>query len=411
MCGIVGMISFHQGGLMWSDINSFCQMLYVDAVRGMHGTGSFAVDASGDQWSLRVGGPPHQLFSNKKWDEYLDWLRKKKPKFLVGHNRLATKGQKITAHTHPFTHGHIRLVHNGTLENYDHLPDAKKFEVDSEAICYSIAKQGIDKTIGSLRGAWTLVYYDEKEQTLNLLRNKERPLFMAKHKQYGLIAFASEAGILNWVLNRNNLSNYELSPLPEDTLLTFKMNEEKPKVREVKGKGFWSINTDVFDADYYGTGFSETKQKPEEEKKKIKKQESSDYGTKSSQVVPFREKVVAQVLKPNASRKPTNLDETGSWTGVEHLHDLSRGKSIQVMVYSHVPIEDTTDRFQIICLSDDYPDIEFYCNIKGESEVLKFNETGLLEATIMSILKSQVHVSKFPHKIFLSQAKAVSKSN
>ncbi|MFW3388022.1 UNVERIFIED_CONTAM: hypothetical protein RF648_18655, partial [Kocuria sp. CPCC 205274] len=173
------------------DIDFFETLLYCDIVRGDHSTGvysGFSFDPKEPvEVKIRKAAVPADVFIRKKglWDEVKEEKRPathnanatvtKLPKFLVGHNRYATMGEVVDRNAHPFQHGSITLVHNGTLDNQSLLPDHQKFAVDSENIAYSIDKIGIEETIKKLNGKFTLVWFDAKDQTLNFIRNKDRP--------------------------------------------------------------------------------------------------------------------------------------------------------------------------------------------------------------------------------------------
>src|SRR5687767_11363035 len=113
MCGIVGMLDWGGAAITQHKLGIFMQLLYADAVRGMHGTGIYAVDKEGTNMRLRIGGPPHRLVDTPEFDKFEKFVDHNYVRFLVGHNRFATKGQIKTEHSHPFRDGEVLLVHNG----------------------------------------------------------------------------------------------------------------------------------------------------------------------------------------------------------------------------------------------------------------------------------------------------------
>lgn len=66
-----------------------------------------------------------------------------------------------------------------------------KFIVDSECLIHNIDQDGID-VVGKLEGAATVMWWDKKAKLLNVIRNKERPMFAAKEKGTNVVLFASE---------------------------------------------------------------------------------------------------------------------------------------------------------------------------------------------------------------------------
>lgn len=197
-------------------------MLFADTFRGEHSTGvmsyfspykedSFVKVAKkavpGDQF-IRAGmfdTVKEHRKSTKNAVSGLETVSSIYPKFMVGHNRYATAGAVNDKNAHPFSYEHITLVHNGSLVDQSLLPDHKLFEVDSENVCYSIAKLGIEETIKKLHGAFVLVWHDSKLNTLNFIRNSERPFYMMKtttNDWYG----ASEKDMIKWIMSRKKFN-------------------------------------------------------------------------------------------------------------------------------------------------------------------------------------------------------------
>lgn len=200
MCGIV----LAGGNLSSGDLELFNQLLYCDVFRGVHSTGVMMKRLNESE--VRVVKDALPSYALLLQDEYKAATRGTTtyavpPAWLVGHNRHATRGAVNARNAHPFKHEHITLVHNGTLTNQSLLPDHRKYEVDSENICYSIATWGADKTIQNLDGAYTLIWHDNSDNTLHIIRNEERPFHLARVGQdwFG----ASEEDMLMWLLKRS----------------------------------------------------------------------------------------------------------------------------------------------------------------------------------------------------------------
>lgn len=196
MCGLIGIISKTQNGLPYKAKQMFEQMLYADTLRGDDSTGIFGINKHGNLKMIKSATPGHQFVETQTFKDFNDKLFTDY-NVVVGHNRAATKGAKTDANAHPFIDNHICLVHNGTLTTHKHLADT---EVDSHAICKSLAERGMEKTLPEIYGAFALIWYDAKEKKLHITRNDQRPLHIIEDKDACYIA--SEALMLEWLYAR-----------------------------------------------------------------------------------------------------------------------------------------------------------------------------------------------------------------
>ena len=237
MCGIVGVIR-PEWGLLDKDRTVFIQMLAVDSLRGIHGTGVLRVEEDGTHALVKIGGPPHPLLTSKEWNKFWADVVKEKTMCLIGHNRHATTGGISTATAHPFMDKHISMVHNGTLDKNLDLPDYKKYPVDSQALCHAISVLGIEETLAKTTGAYAIAYHDKIEKTINLIRNNERPLFVGMDETQGRVMFASEKEMLEWIMKRNWITGTgtKVIELPIDTLWSFKIGTKEMTEKKIKGK-------------------------------------------------------------------------------------------------------------------------------------------------------------------------------
>lgn len=234
MCGIVGyMIKVASN----QQKSFFIDSLYTDALRGMDATGVLSVHERTHELNvIKKAMPAYDFLDFVPAQKVLSQLHF--ASIAVGHNRAATKGDKSSSQgAHPFTHGDITLVHNGTLRSWYSLPDYKNFTVDSEMICYSIYKDGVAETIKKLNGAFALVWYNKAEKSLNMIRNTERPLYIGFTKDNHEMYFASEEDMLKWTTSRNNIELVSTELLDPGSLYTFtlpKANTERAIRKEVK---------------------------------------------------------------------------------------------------------------------------------------------------------------------------------
>lgn len=258
MCGIVGVISTESSGYAVDNISFFKQALFTDTLRGSDSTGIFLWDEklkAPEVFKKALAAP--DFLQLKRVDKLLS--TQKNWNIMVGHNRAATRGG-IEHHTaHPFQIGNITLVHNGTLTAQSYLPDGLSFKVDSEAITHAIAVQGAEKTISALEGAFALVWHDNLDGSINIVRNEERPFAFAKVKNEDTILFASEIEMLRWIAIRNKFT-IETAVLPKPgEIFTFYPHKDNKK---------WALNPKVKKValapkklvDYYGNAWPDYNQ-------------------------------------------------------------------------------------------------------------------------------------------------------
>lgn len=210
MCGIVGIVGKRKSLFYGAHLDLFEEMLWCDAIRGKDSTGAFTVLANSQAKLVKNEGNPEYLLGTKQWEKFRQ-AATQSGHILVGHNRKATFGTVSRENAHPFCEENILLVHNGTVANHKGMKDV---EVDSHAICHSIAEKGHVETLEQLDGAFTLVWYDITNKKLNLVRNDQRPLVWTENQDF--LFFASEGFMLGWLLARNNIKTekfYDLSPM------------------------------------------------------------------------------------------------------------------------------------------------------------------------------------------------------
>lgn len=171
------------------------------------------------QESLVVAYPYH-------FDQFSWTLEASGLSCIIGHNRWATVGVVNEENAHPFHVGDIIGCHNGTIpthsmyqfDNYDFRSTDSKIIMDELA-----SGRTITEIVEYLHGAWAFTWYDTKKKRLHMCRNKERTLFVAKHKDGKTISWASESWMLSIALSKSGIKYDEIQSVVIDRDLTWKI--------------------------------------------------------------------------------------------------------------------------------------------------------------------------------------------
>ena len=242
MCGIVGVLTTEMNSVTNNPVNRFFgQALFADTLRGDDSTGMFLLDhqqkmKTPEVFKRALAAPDFLQLrrTNNLLRDSNDW------RIMIGHNRAATKGGVHNHTAHPFQVDNITMVHNGTIWNHRGLPQGNSFDVDSEAICHAISEQGIEETVAHIDGAFTLVYHDAEDDSINFVRNDERPLAIAKVKGKDTILLSSEGNMLQWLAIRNGLSLEQIVIPKPGELFTYWVHKDwkewatNPTVKNIK---------------------------------------------------------------------------------------------------------------------------------------------------------------------------------
>lgn len=235
ICGLVGVM----GNITHVEKRIFKELLTVDVLRGKHSTGVATVDSFKDT-----------LVAKKAYN-VIDFLETKASAdlllnasvCLIGHNRFATKGAVNNINAHPFDFSDVVGAHNGTLNQVHRLDNHAYFDVDSENLYHHMNEHGVDDLFEKMYGAWALTWYNKVGETLNFLRNTQRPLCYCYTKDMKTLYWASESWMLHGILMRNNIEYNEVMLSAEDTLYTFDVPDFNrtgidrltlPKVKKMK---------------------------------------------------------------------------------------------------------------------------------------------------------------------------------
>lgn len=243
MCGLFGGLS---STLVEQERQVVRGLCVVNSFRGMDSTGIVDYVADPGKGSVAFQYWKREVtpldFVQDGWLDCEQRWTKKSPRLIIGHTRSATKGTVSANNAHPFRHGDIIGVHNGTI--WGEFANSKRFETDSEAIFYNINERGIQKTLEDMSSlnlpAYALIWVNIKEKTLNFLTNGRRPLSFARDGAMGSTLYWSSdnAGLyLGLKYSGYNNAKWEIDSAEVDQLFTYDLTKPqglKPVKREMK---------------------------------------------------------------------------------------------------------------------------------------------------------------------------------
>lgn len=181
----------------------FNQLLVMDSLRGTDSTGIAVIPRVGEVKIAKELGDPYLLFDTKRHTKAMSGTQRG----IIGHNRYATIGNVTNKNAHPFEFTTLVGAHNGTLTSKWKLHEAKDFSVDSENLYHHIDKLGLKDALENMAGAWALVWWDKVNESINFLRNQERPLYWAMTDDKKFMYWASEAWMIDAALGRNGVKH------------------------------------------------------------------------------------------------------------------------------------------------------------------------------------------------------------
>jgi len=204
MCGIIGVASSCNNGFTQKEADVFTEMLFYDQLRGFDSTGVFGVDKHSNVLIHKEASTATDFLGTKEFKSFKNQLVRD-GLFAVGHNRAATRGNIVDQNAHPFwIDDKIVLVQNGTWRGCH--KGVKNTEVDTEALAHIIAEEPtLADALGKIQAAYALAWFNTETHTLNLIRNNERPLWLAKSKA-GTLYWASENTFIQAACQRQDVA-------------------------------------------------------------------------------------------------------------------------------------------------------------------------------------------------------------
>jgi asparagine synthetase B (glutamine-hydrolysing) len=216
-------------------------------------------------------------------------------KILMGHSRHATIGTITPENNHPFKKDEgstIIGMHNGTIRG--RFTHRDKYEVDSEALFHLISEKGLKNALEEVNEecyntAYALSVFGFKDNSISLIKNDERPLYIGKAD--GDLYWASEKNFLEMAFSRAGIEDYSIDPVKSHSLVKIfplkKEAKERLKVipnyvkkTEYKTSYGWSYG---YGRGYQGQGQGQSSNLPT----KVDKKKDKGKGDKEYVYLPF----------------------------------------------------------------------------------------------------------------------------
>lgn len=200
------------GALGYRDKEVIKTLAILSTLRGEDSAGAVVVPRKGGApVVMKTVGTSFDLFNLSLWEKTSFYDKQA----VIGHTRKATIGGITKSAAHPFSYDHVHGVHNGTLQRWASLPCGAEVS-DSSTLFKNISESGLRDTIERVGGAYAVVFYDENENTINFLRNKERSLFYAFSEDYSRVIWASEHWMIWAACQRGDLKLANLAKAGEE---------------------------------------------------------------------------------------------------------------------------------------------------------------------------------------------------
>lgn len=322
MCGIAGAMS---SNLSMHDLGYVRQLMVLSVLRGWDGSGAFAVYPHHKKLRIDVHKSElcaAELACDPKFNKMVDVNN---TKIVCSHSRAPTRGGSDLDAVHPHRVGSLTGVHNGTMFTVMNTT-VKQTESDSQLVFRAIFEHGVEEFIKNSRGAYSLVWTNAEDGTLNFLRNDQRPMVFARigngdfaHTMY----WASERSMLEYVLNERgsiskNVTNY-MAPKPWQ-YVQFPLNVKqgcKPSLIKQFDEPFKTQYTrsTAFDAEYAAAWAEYDKNKAASE---------VNDNSSSGEVIPLPDRSVHFLDANQSTERETGSTNSTDYRGTNAHRQMAR---------------------------------------------------------------------------------------
>jgi glucosamine 6-phosphate synthetase-like amidotransferase/phosphosugar isomerase protein len=196
-------------GINQEDLRAYKTLMTFSQVRGIDGSGVYQVRSNGKRNTHESIYKTQSNFStmldelnyDKEWRDIMSSVQ---VDVVIGHVRWMTRGGCSDANAHPFFFQNIVGAHNGSLRDKKYEHEKK---TDSELMFADMNARGIIPVLEELdpKSAYAITVYDRNEHCLYIARNEERPLALAYLKNRSVMFWASEMGMLKYVMRRHGI--------------------------------------------------------------------------------------------------------------------------------------------------------------------------------------------------------------
>ena len=158
----------------------------------------------------------------------------------IGHTRWATHGEPSDVNSHPHGNERVTIVHNGIIENYQHLKEKlehRGYSFLSETDTESVAKlldyyysgdpiETLQKVISAIQGSYALgVMFKDNPGTIYAIR-KESPLIVGVGEGENFIA-SDVPAIIKYTKDYYLLDENEIAVLTQDSVHIYDIDGEE----------------------------------------------------------------------------------------------------------------------------------------------------------------------------------------